>query len=122
MLVNEALEKSGRDSKKTFDYLYESMAAVKRFGRTARFDFLTMVGKLTLANIEPRTTYMEGATGPFAGGCLLFSGSNTRRFERPVLEELLVELGTELSVGMQVLEDALCNWQKEPGRFRRFRG
>ena len=28
-----------------------------------------------------------------------------------------MELGADLGVGMQVLEDALCNWQKSPDRF-----
>jgi hypothetical protein len=39
-----------------------------------------------------------------------------------VLEEWLVQLGAGLGVGMQVLEDALCNWQKSPVQFKRFRG
>ena len=32
------------------------------------------------------------------------------------------ELEAQLGVGMQVLEDSLCNWQKSPDDFRRFRG
>ena len=38
------------------------------------------------------------------------------------LDQWLVELEAHLSVGMQVLEDSLCNWQKSPDRFDRFRG
>jgi hypothetical protein len=34
----------------------------------------------------------------------------------------LIELDADLKVGMQVLEDALCNWQKSPAHFERFRG
>ena len=37
----------------------------------------------------------------------------------------LIELDAKLELGshsMQILEDALCNWQKHPGRFVPFRG
>jgi ribosome-binding protein aMBF1 (putative translation factor) len=34
----------------------------------------------------------------------------------------LERLDKHLKVGMQSLEDALCNWQKSPGRFISFRG
>ena len=94
------------------------MSAVARFGRTARFDYLTMVGKLGLAAIEPPSTYMEGSTGPVRGARLLFGG----RENATTLDSWLVELEAELHVGMQVLEDALCNWQKSPNEFKPFRG
>jgi len=117
--VIELARKQAADNPRTmFDLLYRSMHAVTRFGRTARFDYLTMVGKLGLATIEPGSTYMEGATGPYAGGCLLFGG----RMDRSTLDRRLMQLGDHLSVGMQVLEDALCNWQKAPTQFVRFRG
>jgi len=53
------------------------MNDVERFGRTAKFDYLTMVGKLGLAAIEPGSTYMQGATGPLKGARLLFGGRAT---------------------------------------------
>jgi hypothetical protein len=40
----------------------------------------------------------------------------------PDLEAALGELDERLHVGMQVLEDALCNWQKSPAQFVSFRG
>jgi hypothetical protein len=116
-LMAEALRQSGRDPRAAFDLLYDSMAAVARFGRTARFDYLTMVGKLRLAPIEPGSTYMSGATGPVKGAKLLFGGGNPKQ-----LDSWLVDLEAELHVGMQVLEDALCNWQKSPEKFEAFRG
>ena len=84
----------------------------------ARFDYLTMVGKLGLAPIEPGSTYMQGSTGPFVGARLLFGG----RRSAAELDAWLVELDARLHVGMQVLEDAICNWQKSPGTFGPFRG
>lgn len=101
-----------------FRALFQSMAAVTRFGRTARFDYLAMVGKLELANVQPDSAHLRGSTGPLRGAKLLF-GSGAGISE---LEEVAVALGDLLEVGMQVIEDALCNWQKSPAEFVRFRG
>ncbi len=122
MLIQEAQVQVGSDPRKMFDYLYRSMDAVARFGRTGKFDYLTMVGKLGLAAIQPGSTYMQGATGPLKGARLLFGGSLAAQLSRSDLDGRLVELGVDINVGMQVLEDALCNWQKSPTSFRRFRG
>lgn len=122
MLIEEAYKEMGGDRRRTFDYLYRSMGAVNRFGRTAKFDYLAMIGKLRLAPIEPGSTYMQGATGPLRGARLLFAGDTEASLSRQLLDGWLVGLEAELPVGMQVLEDALCNWQKSPGRFNRFRG
>jgi hypothetical protein len=119
--LQEAQRQVGTDPRRLFDYLYLSMT-VGSFGRTAKFDYLTMVGKIGLAPIAPGSTYMQGATGPFTGARLLFGGATTSNLTRAVLEVRLVELDAVLNVGMQVLEDALCNWQKSPNRFRPFRG
>ena len=121
-LVNEALRLTSGDRRKTFDYLFHSMEAVRRFGRTAKFDYLAMLGKLGLAPIEPGSTYMHGATGPVEGARLLFAGEKGAPLQQRVLDQWLVELADELGVGMQVMEDALCNWQKSPRKFKSFRG
>ena len=51
--MKNACEQAKGDPRKAFDILYHSMGAVASFGRTARFDYLTMIGKLGLAPIEP---------------------------------------------------------------------
>jgi hypothetical protein len=38
------------------------------------------------------------------------------------LDSWAAELGNYLNVGMQAMEDAMCNWQKSPERFTPFRG
>jgi hypothetical protein len=119
-MFSRAIAAMNGDRQKAFDYLYRTMK-VTRFGRTARFDYLTMIGKLHLAEIEPGRPYFQGATGPVSGARLLYgargaSGSSVK------LEKLVIGLDAYLRVGMQVLEDALCNWQKSPARFRPFRG
>ncbi len=118
-LMGRACEEADGDPRTAFDYLYQSMDAVARFGRTARFDYLTMIGKLGLANIEAPSAYLNHATGPLRGAKLLFGAG----IENPASLDLwLVELDGYLGVGMQVLEDSLCNWQKSPSKFKPFRG
>jgi Alpha-glutamyl/putrescinyl thymine pyrophosphorylase clade 3 len=117
-LVEQACREAAGDQRGAFDELYQSMKVVARFGRTARFDYLTMLGKLGLAPIEPGSTYLQGSTGPLRGARLLF-GEHRSVTE---LEAQLMKLDGELYVGMQILEDALCNWQKSPNEFRPFRG
>jgi len=113
---------AGHDRRRTFDDLYRSMRSVASFGRLARFDYLTMIGKLCLAPIEPGSTYMSGATGPLAGARLLFTGDAHSAVAPNQLDAWLADLEAALGVGMQVLEDSLCNWQKNPDRFLPFRG
>lgn len=121
-LIQEVTRSAVGNPREAFDLLYNSMESITRFGRTARFDYLTMIGKLGLAPIEPGSTYMQNSTGPIDGARLLFGMAKTAPLKAAELDKWLVELGAELNVGMQVLEDSLCNWQKSPGRFRRFRG
>jgi hypothetical protein len=117
-----AWAESGRNRKSCFDILYHEMSGVYRFGRLAKFDFLAMLGKLDLAQVEPGSTYMTGATGPVSGARLLFDGDEEASLRARWLDAQLADLDGYLGVGMQVLEDALCNWQKSPGKFRAFRG
>ena len=121
-LMELACNQAAGDSRRAFHTLYQSMAAVPSFGRTARFDYFTMIGKLGLAAIEPGLAYLQGSTGPLRGAHLLFGGDSTAPISPTDLDSWLVELDARLNVGMQVLEDSLCNWQKSPQRFRPFRG
>ena len=116
-LFEQTLQRAGGDSRAAFDDLYQSMASIASFGRTARFDYLAMVGKLGLAPIEPGSPYLQNSTGPLEGARLLFG-----KKKPALLNDWSSELADELDVGMQVMEDALCNWQKSPEVFRPFRG
>jgi hypothetical protein len=119
-IMEQAVTEAHGDPRAAFDKLYQSMSTVTRFGRTARFDYLTMVGKLGLAPIEPGSAYMQNSTGPIVGARLLFG--EKKNLSASELDALLVDLEDVLKVGMQVLEDSLCNWQKSPRKFRPFRG
>lgn len=121
-LFAEHLSQASGDPGIGFDLLYHSMSPVASFGRTARFDYLAMLGKLGLVGIKPAKAYLQHSTGPKAGAKLLFYGKPDTSVSSDVLETWLRKLGGHLGVGMQELEDALCNWQKSPNMFRPFRG
>ncbi len=122
MLIQEAQQQGGGDPRVAFDHLYHSMNDVARFGRTAKFDYLTMVSKLGLTAIKPGSPYIQGSTGPLIGSRLLFGGSKTAALSSSDLDSWSTSLALHLDVDMQVMEDALCNWQKSPDIFRPFRG
>ncbi|KCZ62154.1 hypothetical protein L53_13000 [Hyphomonas sp. L-53-1-40] len=104
-----------------FEQLYQSVSSITRWGRLGAFDHLTMIGKLGLLHIEPGRTFLKGATGPRAGTALLLNGDAAAKLDVKHAEAELIKLGTKLSVGQQVLEDSLCNWQKSPSVFVAFR-
>jgi hypothetical protein len=123
-LINEAKLKTDGHPRSVFNYMYRSMNVVLGFGRLARFDYLTMIGKMGLADIEADSAYMQGATGPLTGGRLLFRGAKNAALQIRELDQLFLQLGDYLNVGpqaMQVMEDAVCNWQKSPDRYLPFK-
>jgi hypothetical protein len=121
-LFNDALATARNDRRAAFGILYNSMDAVASFGRTARFDYLTMIGKMNIADLSPPCAYLDKATGPLSGARLLIGGSKRSDLSPGELERSLADLDGVLHVGMQVLEDCLCNWQKTPDRYTPFRG
>lgn len=121
-IFDDAIAHAGGDGKQAFHALYESMDKVRRFGRTGRFDYLAMIGKLGFAAIEPGSAYLGSATGPVTGAKLLFGGSPIAKIPLAELDDRLIQLDAYLNVGMQAIEDAVCNWQKSPGFFKSFRG
>lgn len=112
---------SGNDPHTIFHYLCSTMS-VRSFGRLARFDYLSLVGRYRLAPIEPGSAYLNGATGPGRGARLLIDGDPTSATAISDLQQELDKLDEHLQVGMAVMEDALCNWQKSPRHFVHFRG
>ena len=120
-LVACLVRQAGNNPHQIFDHFYRSMQ-VNRFGRLAKFDFLALIGRLDLAPITPGTAYLRGATGPLSGARLLFCGHVAASTDESLLESWLIEFDRYLCVGMQVLEDSLCNWQKSPRKFINFKG
>ncbi|WFU10350.1 hypothetical protein QA646_05690 [Rhizobium sp. CB3090] len=115
------VRENGNDPGVLFDVLYKGMN-VATFGRLARFDYLSLIGRYGIAPIEAGSAYLDSATGPAAGVRLLFLGSRTDKTRDRTLQSWLDDLDKDLRVGMAVMEDALCNWQKSPSTFVHYKG
>jgi hypothetical protein len=120
-LFTAAIRRAGNDPHVIFDGLYQSMEVLS-FGRLAKLDYLALIGRYGIAPISPGSAYLGGATGPSRGAKLLFDGRVDSSTTVGVLQAWLDELDAILRVGMLVMEDALCNWQKSPTSFVHFRG
>jgi hypothetical protein len=120
-MMAKLTQAGGNSPESVFDHCYHSMNVV-RFGRLGRFDYLCLLGRLGFANISPGRAYLKGATGPLSGARLLFGGAVNAAIGWASLEDWILELDAVLGVGMQVMEDSLCNWQKSPAEFVHFRG
>ncbi|WP_326890456.1 hypothetical protein U8P73_09885 [Rhizobium beringeri] len=117
----DVVQQNGNDPGILFDVLYKSMD-VATFGRLARFDYLSLIGRYGVAPIEASSAYLRTATGPVAGVRFLFLGSRTNKSSDHQLQSWLDDIDKDLQVGMTVMEDALCNWQKSPLAFIHYKG
>jgi hypothetical protein len=112
---------TGNDPMEIFDAAYQGLR-IARFGRLAKFDFLSLLGRMDLAPLKAGTAYLRGATGPLRGARLLVDGDPSSSTSADDLDAILQRLDQALDVGMQVMEDSICNWQKSPRKFIHFRG
>lgn len=123
--LEEALYAIGHDSELLFGYLYESIQRnVLSFGRLASFDHVTMLSKIGLVEAYPQIAYLADSSGPRQGASLLIYG-HKGDMRSAAMEAKLKDLAKTLNLGdfaMQILEDALCNWQKNPEVYKYFRG
>ncbi|PCJ66084.1 MAG: hypothetical protein COA58_08400 [Bacteroidetes bacterium] len=111
---------SAGNSFERFDMLYSAIKRnVNSFGRMATFDFCTMLGKFRLLDIEPGHTYLAGATGPVSGLKTLFGNKTLKELDEDVM---VLYRNLNQFYGMQIIEDAICNWQKSTAKYRYFGG
>ena len=71
-LFGDIVRETGNDPHAIFDALYRSLD-VKSFGRLAKFDYLSLIGRYSIAPIDARSI-LQWATGPKKGARLLFDG------------------------------------------------
>ena len=122
-LIANLQKERGQHPHEAFDGLYASMTNnVLRFGRLGVFDHICMLGKLDLAPVDPGKTYIGSATGPRQGANLLLHNNPNAKISVKQLEAVLQNLGHHIGIGMQEVEDSLCNWQKSPRKYVHFRG
>lgn len=117
-LISHVQGRVGQNPKDVFAYLYKDLDKVAKLGRLGKFDLLCNLSNLLIAPILPDIAYIAGSTGPVAGAKLLFGNGHTLK----QLETACAELAEHLDVSPQVVEDALCNWQKKPDKYVYFRG
>jgi hypothetical protein len=117
----QAVLKAGNNPHTIFDHLYGTLK-VFSFGRLAKFDYLSLVGRYGLAPIEAGHAYLPGATGPARGARLLIDGNPTSNTSLAALQGRLTLVDGHINVGMAIMEDALCNWQKSPRAFVHYVG
>lgn len=98
-------------AKEQFHRLFKELKFYK-FGRLGMFDYLSLIYKTQLANIEADTCYIKGSTGPKMGAKRLFGDLSNER-----LDDLAIQLANYLNIGYQEFEDAICNWQKSPNQY-----
>lgn len=117
----DVVRRTGNDPRVIFDALYQDLG-IPTFGRLAKFDYLSLIGRYGVAPIEAGSAYLKGATGPAMGARLLLDGRRDGPSSNDRLQARLDALDGDLRVGMAVMEDALCNWQKSPTVFVHFKG
>lgn len=117
-LISNVQQRVGQNPKDVFACLYKDLDQVAKLGRLGKFDLLCNLSNLSIAPILPNIAYIARSTGPKAGARLLFGNGKTAT----QLETACVELAEHLDVSPQVIEDALCNWQKSPENYIYFRG
>ncbi len=99
---------------------------IPNFGRLAAFDFSSSLAKIGLID-EPKSMYAENSTGPLKALELMLKLTNN---EASVLsqKEFAVSLmcwfleNSNIFMVGQVLEDAICNWQKDTTKYRLYKG
>lgn len=115
------------DYKREFHELYLLSQKIPSFARLAAFDYATTLVKCGLNIGEPKSMYVSGSTGPLRGLKLMLelSQNDTANTSPYRLSENLMEWFTKhtnIFMAAQVLEDAICNWQKNPARYIKYFG
>jgi hypothetical protein len=117
-LIRTVQQNVGQNPQDAYAFLYKELDEVAKMGRLGKFDFLCNLSNLQIAPIFPDKAYIVGSTGPFEGAKLLF-GDLMNSHE---LDRACANLASHLKVSPQVIEDALCNWQKSREAYHYFRG
>lgn len=117
-LIGDAQKRVGQNPKDVFACLYKGLNKVAKLGRLGKFDLLCNLSNLMIAPIIADRPYITGSTGPADGAKLLFGNG----LSISDLDSACARLAEHLDVSPQVIEDALCNWQKSPEQYVYFRG
>ena len=119
---SDVVRRTGNDPHTIFDALYRDLR-VPTFGRLAKFDYLSLVGRYGIAPIAAGSAYLERSnrSSERRPAPLRLAGETVLHLLKR-LQADIDALDRDLGVGMAVMEDALCNWQKSPTKFVHLQG
>lgn len=125
-LVNN-MDQFAIEEKMDFHSMYKLAQKIPNFGRLAAFDFSCSLVKCGLNVEQPLSMYAEHSTGPMdaIGLILRLTKNNTSPdAKKKLCTDLMnwfVEKASIFMIG-QVLEDAICNWQKNTSAYTKYIG
>lgn len=115
------------DEKFDFHDVYKMAGKIPNFGRLASFDFTSTLVKCGLNVGEPKSMYANHSTGPLFALRLLLKLTNSSVSEK-AQKDLSISLvewfddHSDIFMVGQVLEDAICNWQKNTKKYILYKG
>ena len=110
-----------------FEEMNKLALKIPNFGRLGAFDFTSTLVKCQCNVNEPNSMYAEGSSGPLDGLKLLLEKTNNETSDKAQIQlsyDLMEWFAQNSSIFMlgQVLEDAVCNWQKNTVVYKRYTG
>ena len=110
-----------------FHEMYLLSQKIPNFGRLGGFDFTSSLVKCKFNVKEPKSMYADHSTGPLQALELLLKLTNNnsslasqKQLSWDLMEWFLKK--SKIFMTGQVLEDAICNWQKDTRKYIRYTG
>lgn len=125
-LVNNVELYSSKDEME-FHEMYLLSQKIPNFGRLGGFDFTSSLVKCSFNIKEPKSMYADHSTGPLQAleVLLKLTNNNSSLASQKQLSSDLMEWflkNSKIFMSGQVLEDAICNWQKNTRQYIRYTG
>jgi hypothetical protein len=121
------IDKYSSVEKMDFHTMYKLSQKIPNFGRLAGFDFSSSLVKCSFNIEEPKSMYAEHSTGPLdaIGLILKLTNNSASATSRKKLCTDLMQWfldNSDIFMIGQVLEDSICNWQKNTVNYIRYSG
>ena len=121
------IDKYSSVEKMDFHTMYKLSQKIPNFGRLAGFDFSSSLVKCSFNIEEPKSMYAEHSTGPLdaIGLILKLTNNSASATSRKKLCTDLMQWfldNSDIFMIGQVLEDSICNWQKNTVNYIKYSG
>ena len=115
------------EDKMEFHEMYLLSQKIPNFGRLGGFDFTSSLVKCRFSIEEPKSMYADYSTGPLLALKLMLklTNNNSSTASQKQLSHDLMDWflkNSKIFMTGQVLEDAICNWQKDTRIYIRYTG